>query len=183
MNKMQTIAKITLVTLALFIILGFVKSILTTLPLLSHGVPSFAIFFTCLVIVTMGALSVLVAQQLIFKSEKWASKIVGYVDEHQSQEISNWLPIVYHLTVVISGILLLLWTINPFFGLISSIYIYFGPESDKMPLHPEMYLIPRLISVVIRLSLAIYLLYGAPHFVRWHVTKTLAQCHDQAVDK
>lgn len=180
MNKIQPIARVALATLALFIILDIIKSILHFLPHLIELIEHTSVPITFLIITSVSIgifiiLGIVIFQQLLIKGDKWASKIVNYCEENQSQANSPWLGTTYRLVFIIAGILFIYWTIPCFLNLVRSLLLRSEPEWNR-PLH--VIFVPRLVSFVLRLALTVYLLSGASHFVRWQVKKTLEQCKE-----
>ena len=179
---MQTIARIALATLALYIILQIIKSTISSLFFIGHAgeVPITVLVIGCLGVASLIALAIIIAHQLLIKGDKWALRIISYSEENQPQISPHWLPATYHLVSVLAGILFLYWTIPAFFALLSSFYLKIQPSyGPYLSMSPKSYFWPRFASFGIRLALTLYLLCGAPHFVRWQVKKTLEQCNNQ----
>ncbi len=176
MTKMQNIAKITLITLALFIFFSLTKSILSSLNLIGHigGLPLVFLLMTCLGTLCMIIFAVLLVQQLIIRSNYWACRIIPQDRESESTNLRFSPESVYRLISVVLGLLFLYWTLPSFFSFITSLFTRFSSEhASFLARTTTEWLWPRFISFAIRLSITIYLLCGAPHFVRWQVKKTL----------
>jgi hypothetical protein len=88
----------------------------------------------------------------------------------------QWLPVAFRLVCVTAG-LYCLFTVgwNKSFNLIR--YHMFKPEAARegyKALYTAKFLsIELIIRWLIMLAIGIYLVCGAPHFVRWHVKRTL----------
>lgn len=182
MNKMQTIARIIFAAIALYIILESIKSIISSFYTLGLGVelPLISLFIIFLGIGLTIILIVIVAWQLIMRGDKWACKIVAQAQDYEAEEKTNWLPATYHIIAVGLGILFIWWTIPYIFQLLYYIKLA-QPSSNGQ--YRQIYsagyrVLPTLISVIGRLIITIYLLCGAPHFVRWQVKKTLQLCEE-----
>ena len=177
MNKMQTIARITLAAIAIYIILDVAKSILSGLSLIAHGgLPNISLFMMFVSIGIMTILAVIIGRELIVRGEKWACRIVAHSEEYEAEEKTNWLPTTYHIIAMSIGILFIWWAIPYIFQLVSSFLLSLNAEYKQWYPHPK--LLSQLISVIVRLIIAAYFLFGAPHFVRWQVKKTLELCEE-----
>ncbi|RKY06972.1 MAG: hypothetical protein DRP65_11025 [Planctomycetota bacterium] len=182
MNKMQTIARITLAAIALYIILEFAKHIPSSLYFIGHAgeLTLTSLFMAFVATGSMIILVVIIAWQLIVRGEKWACKIVTKAQNYEAEEKTNWLPTTYHIIAVSLGILFIWWTIPYIFQLLYYIKLA-QPSSNGQ--YRQFYsggyrVLPTLVSVIGRLIISVYLLCGAPHFVRWQIKKTLELCKE-----
>jgi hypothetical protein len=128
----------------------------------------------------MGSLAVylcliwLAFRYLICRSDKLASKIVG------SEELSdvgcafNWYPFALRLTMMIAGFLFLQKTISLSGNLVY--YIRYSFHSDTLAGIDQVYEYGAYFLSY--LAASIYLLCGAPHFVRWQIKKTIELCRE-----
>lgn len=187
MNKMQSIARIALASLAIYIILDLAKSILSSFYLIGRAdeLPLILLFMSFAVIGSMIILVLIIAWQLIGHGEKWACKIVAHAQDYEAEENTNWLPTTYRIIAVGLGILFIWWTIPSVLQLVSSVLLRLNAKSvmsNSNVEYKQLYTTPRLltqlISFIVQLIITIYLLFGAPHFVRWQVKKTLDLCEE-----
>ena len=178
MNKMQTIARITFAGIAFYIILDLAKSILSSLYFIGHAgeLPLISLLMSFVAIGGMIILGVIIARELILRGEKWACRIVTQAQDYEAEEKTNWLPTTYHIIAIGLGILLIWWTIPSIFQFVSSFLLSLNPDYKQF--YTISRLLPTLISVIVRLIITVYLLCGAPHFVRWQVNKTLELCEE-----
>lgn len=181
MNKMQTIARVTLVAIALYIILDLAKHMFQSLYFLGRG-GELSLISLLMAFVATGSMIILaaiIAWQLIVRGEKWACRIVAQAQDYEDEEKTNWLPTTYHIIAVGLGILFIWWTIPYIFQLIYYIKLALSSSNGQ---YRQMYsghlALPTFISVIARLIIAVYLLCGAPHFIRWQVKKTLELCEE-----
>lgn len=185
MNKMHILAKIALASVALYTIIITAFTVLNIIAIICSSSPDFNIGIVLVLVATLLSFIVItavIAQQLLFRADKWADKIIGTSDSDRIENHIPWLPVTYRIVLVCCGILILYWTTPQIFGLINRVLIGFQyKEADYRP--PQLAVWPSLASYVIRMCFGAYLLFGAPHFVRWQVTKTLVQYHAQAVEK
>jgi len=181
MNKMQTITRITLAAIALYIILEFAKSMFQSLYFIGRGgeLSLISLLMAFVASASMIILAVITAWQLIVRGEKWACRIVAHAQEYEAEEKTNWLPTTYHIIAIGLGILFIWWTIPYIFQLLYYIKLA-QPSSNGQyrQIYSGYRILPTLISVIVRLIISVYLLCGAPHFVRWQVKKTLELCKE-----
>jgi hypothetical protein len=171
MNDLHKLARIILVALGTYLLLTYGVGIFATLPYLFSGQPQMR-SFAIKGLVSFAMLAVclgLVIYALICRADLLSSKIIGI---HESDQTSVWwLPFAFRLAAVCAALMMLSRSI---FALTSTIVNYIGmmalmPAKASISWHV-------LVASLIQLALAIYLLCGAPHFVRWQVRKTLEHC-------
>jgi hypothetical protein len=173
MNKMHTLTKIILSAIGIF----FAIRLLSQLPLAIfwfYSKPAWetaaSLLFSLLIV--GGALAALV-YILIYKRESLAKKIVGSEQLPEPDSQIKWLPVALRLVCIAGGIYFLntvLWHTTYVIGQTATLkarnyYTAYAPFSSR-----------NIIPWVIMLICGIYLLCGAPHFVRWQVKKALQQC-------
>jgi hypothetical protein len=171
MNDLRKLARIILVGLGIYVLVKYGIGLFAGLPYLFYGespLPEFAVVQLVSFVLATVCLS-LVIYALVWKTDFWSAKIAG-PDERDGAEIW-WLPFAFRLASVCAGILYLSWAISA----LASITVRYIQMMDPrftfrpMPWH-------NVVGWVIQLGLAIYLLCGAPHFVRWQVKKTIEHC-------
>ena len=173
MNKMHTLTKIALSAIAIF----FTIRLLSQLPIPIFWLfskPSWetagSSFLSLLVIV--GAVAVLV-YLFIYKRDNIAKKIVGPEQLPEPDSQIQWLPVAFRLICIAGGIYFVntvLWHATYVINQLAIIkaangYTTYTPFNSRS-----------ILPWIIMLICGIYLLCGAPHFVRWQVKKTLEQC-------
>lgn len=171
MNDLHKLARIILVGLGIYVLIRHAIGVIAVLPYLFYGgsplrgyavgqLVSFALFAVC---------SGLVVYALIWKADSLSMKVTGIYESDQAEVW--WLPFAFRLASVCAGILLLSWSISALTSIIATYVQMADPRfvNRSMPWQ-------RLVGWIIQLPLAIYLLCGAPHFVRWQVKKTLEHC-------
>lgn len=177
MNKMRTLAKIVFIGLGVYIITGLLPALFMPLYMLS-GQLSFETFIQAIALWLVYLLYLAaVIYFLIYKSEKWAGKIVTASDPQDDDNNNNqiqWLPAIFRLVAVAAGI----FFIYRFATGISQMLSYFSVMRKANVDNPQKFslFLKTFLGWVTTLPIGIYLLYGAPHFVRWQVKKTLQQC-------
>jgi len=173
MNKMHTLTKIILSAIGIFFTIRLLSQ--STIPIYyiySH--PSWetagTFLLSLLVIgVAIGALIYL----FVYKRDSLAKKIVGSEQPPEPDSQIQWLLVAFRLICIAGGIYFLntvLWRTTHIisqFALLKAknVYSNYAPFSSR-----------NILPWLIMLICGIYLLCGAPHFVRWQVKKTLQQC-------
>ena len=171
MNDLSKLARIIIIGLGIYILL---ESGLALFAILPHLVMSpsdvfgatggFLVLFYPLPRIALGSLIIYL---VVSREEFFVRKIVGN-QESQKTDVW-WLPFSFRLTVVLAGIFYIYWAIQQ---IVSTIRLYFV-TSRQIPVYSGVF---SLLGQIILLAGGIYLLCGAPHFVRWQVRKTIEQC-------
>jgi len=143
-----------------FYILSLVESSVHPANIMALLSPVFTMIYAALIIYL-----------LIYKADFFAGKIVGSQQRQQTQ--IWWLPFAFRLTAVFAGILYLYWVVPTMISTIHSYIMAVHYDFEDISSYLSW---NRILSWVILLAIGVYLLCGAPHFVRWQVKKTLEQC-------
>ncbi len=182
MNPMRTVAKIVLISVALYFLIhmAFSLSVYTITILTTHFPDSGNALYLIFIISYWILAGLLLIYFLIIKADFLAGKIV--VEEEQKEELKNifWLPAAFKLVFVIGGIFLLYRSIPDIIWIISSLInierYNVGSASDVM-------YSARAITWIVQLAIGIYLILGAPYFARWHVKKILESAKEETTVK
>ncbi len=186
MNKMHTLTKIILSAIGIF----FAIRLLSQLPLAIfyfYSKPSWetagALFFSLLLVA--GAIGLLV-YFLIYQHDKLAKKIVGSEQLPEPDSQIQWLPVALRLICIAGGIYFLstvLWHTTRVMGQLARFkaetYSVNGTTYTRFYTGFAPFSFRNLLPWIIMLICGVYLLCGAPHFVRWQVKKILQQCKDR----
>jgi hypothetical protein len=179
MNKMHTLAKIILSAIGIY----FIIRLLSQLPLAIfwlYSKPSWetagALFFSLLL--TAGLTAVLL-YLFFYKSESLAKKIVGSEQLPEPDSQIQWLPVALRLVCIAGGFYFLLTVIWHATYVINQL-AFLKAQENAHTTHFPLFNYQSLLPWIVMLICGVYLLCGAPHFVRWHVKKILQQCKDKA---
>jgi TRAP-type C4-dicarboxylate transport system permease small subunit len=179
MNKMHTLAKIILSAIGIF----FAIRLLSQLP--------FAVFYfrlkpswetvvsSLLSLLLIAGLITLLLYFFFYKNESLAKKIVGSEQLPEPSSQIQWLPVVLRLVCIAGGfyfVITVLWHIT---YVINELAFFKAQENAHTIYTHAHFKSQDLLPWIITLICGIYLLCGAPHFVRWHVKKILQQCKDR----
>lgn len=178
MTRMQLIAKSGLVSLGIY-------AVVTLCWYLTHVIPSFN-FPSCLIgILCFAVFAVFIAVItffLIFNNDSLARKMAGLGDQLNPAAKTLWLSSSLRVAAVFCGLILLSASI-PTIRNILLVPIRIRPFINEIFLfdsYPKPLLMPfskwcRIIYNFLKIILAVYLLCGAPHFVRWQFRHSIIQ--------
>lgn len=170
MNKMHSLTKIVLVGIALCIAFHLC-TYLISIPMMFFVDASYKWSTLPIVLFILWSLGLAVSiYLLIYKRDKLAEKIVGIADLPDPTPQIQWLPVAFRLVSVAAGLLCLYRVAT---GIIFALQRYSMLKTTSPQYLPQAF--EQILSYLILLAAAIYLLCGAPHFVRWHVKKTIEQ--------
>ena len=118
---------------------------------------------------------------LVIKRDKWARKLIAKdIDLDQQPSIDLTLIMAFRLISVGAG----LYCLNTFVWSFSSMVmvliqtINYARQEGTVQYFTGGFSVNYVLPILY-LALAIYLLCGAPHFVRWQVKKTMQFCNQQ----
>jgi hypothetical protein len=176
MNKMHTLTKIVLWAIGIF----FAIRLLSQLPLAVfwfYSKPSWETAGSLLfsVLFVAGAIGLLV-YFLIYQHDRLAKKIVGSEQQPEPDSQIQWLPVALRLICIAGGIYFLYTVLWHTTYIIGQFAAFKAQENARTILAYPPFNYQSLLPWVIMLICGVYLLCGAPHFVRWQVRKTLQQC-------
>jgi hypothetical protein len=180
MTKMYLLAKLTLTILGIFILLDFL-SYLELPSRLTKGYSDAVVGPLLVTVVSLAPLCIL-AYYLLFKSDNLARKMVGSTNEDSSDVSRIWVVTGFRLTMFLCGVLIISGSIE--FLVRVAGFVIVGPRliinmifykyiDTAFRLGFREWL--RLFVDVCRAVLGIYLVLGAPRFVRWQI-RNLETC-------
>jgi hypothetical protein len=179
MNKMHTLAKIILSAIGIF----FTIRLLSQLPAIfwfwtkpsweTAGALSFSLLLTA-------GLIALLLYLFFYKSESLAKKIVGSEQLPEPASQIQWLPVALRLICIAGGFYFLSTVLWQATYVINQLAFFKVQENAHTSYSYPPFNYHSVLPWVISLICGIYLLCGAPHFVRWQVKKILQQCKDRA---
>jgi hypothetical protein len=184
---MHTLAKIILSAIGVF----FSIRLLSQLPyaiFIFYSKPSWQTAASSLFALSLTAALIAALLYLFFyKNESLAKKIVGSEHLPEPNTQLQWLPVALRLICIAGGIYFMtnvLWQttniINQFARFKSQTYLNESKTYVQIYTGSAYFSFYNLLPWILMLTCGVYLLYGAPHFVRWHVKKILQQCKDKA---
>jgi len=173
-NELRVIARIVLIGIGLYVLLQTVLGILTGVLMILTVVPADAKKAITITAFSVDFILALLAVYFLARVEgHFSAKIVAPEPADDTQ--ISWIAAAFRLVCVTAGILFLYWTAC---SSIATLGFYISAKlSHAMASNPTQ-LWSEVIKCVIQIGLGIYLVLGAPSFVRWQVRKTLEQCRE-----
>ena len=173
MNKMHEIAKIAFAVLGIYFLIGLVQSLVFTIAMIFSQFSGFTVAMVVISILFTLGCAYAVFYFLIIKRDWLAGKIVSTEQEIVPGTTASWLPIAYRLAVLVVALLFLRSVLWEFTSLVNRILSTRGIEGYSGRYMKEM-----ILKLIFTLPVTIYLLCGAPHFVRWQIKKTTEFCKE-----
>jgi len=179
MTRMQIIAKAGLVSLGIY-------AVVTLCWYLTHVIPSFNLPSGLVGTLCFTVFAIFIAVTtffLIFNNDSLTRKMAGPGDQLNPATEALWLAASLRVATVFCGLILLSTSI-PTIRNILLVPIRIGPLINEIFLFdsfPKSLLFPfskwcAIIYNFLKLILAVYLLCGAPHFLRWQFRHSIVQC-------
>jgi len=181
MSKMHVIAKAVLAglgVLAVFSVLDFISiAVPGEIVRLRCGIPRTVSVVNILILTATTLAFGVVFFRLIFRSDRWAERIVGCRKNCEPMSDASWVVIVFRFAAVLCG-LIITWRSLPAIVAVVS----FSPQLREVirdmtygifPTIPLTALCKAVFELICLVS-GLYLLSGAPHFVRWQMEKLAA---------
>jgi hypothetical protein len=171
-NELRVIARIVLIGAGLYVLLQIALSILVTLPIMLTVASADVI--NAMTITAM-AIYIVLALAAVYFLVRIADRIASRIVESEQVDDTqiSCLAVAFRLVCVTAGVLFIYWTI---FGSIATISFYISAKLSNQMTSMYHQLWPEVVKCVLMLGMGIYLVCGAPGFVRWQVKKTLKQC-------
>jgi hypothetical protein len=172
MKNTQAFARIMIVGLGIYTCLRTVPLLLNSSAFLLSGPSITSIGMALLSLGVTGTFLGLVIYLLFYKSVDLATHLSRDLDPMPEQPIAAWLPTVLRLICMGTGLLYLSKFVT---GLSHALQFWAwihnqpGVSGNQRPS-----LTATSFGWALLLPLGIYLIYGAPHYVRWQVRQTLA---------
>jgi len=172
MNKIHSFAQIVLAAIGIFFCIRIFSQMLSTVGFLAMKLSAGSVS----AFMTMVLVLLVVCYFFLHKRRQLAAMIVGKDDLPDADSQMQWLPAAFRLVCIFAGLYCLHSTA---WSVIYSLRIYFmGRVSGRLDIS-ELFNPALILGWAVALVVGVYLLCGAPHFVRWQVKKTLEQCASQ----
>ena len=185
MNRMISLARIMFAGLGIYLSIAIFGGIIHPFMLVfDHTGPS-ALGTAFLSLLFSAVMLAAVVWGLFIKGDYWAHKLIARDLDSEGWNIEISLTMAFRLVCVGAGLICLRSFVFRMTGFVlqiltaikftaqtagSNTIIYGGPKFKMI----------HFIQTGLLLALSIYLLWGAPHFVRWQVKKTKALCNQKS---
>jgi hypothetical protein len=175
MNDMRALTKIILGTLGIFLLIQMIP-LFTNVMAMAFGASSQTLsgyyVFSFLGVILLWAF--LILSVFLFKRDRavrWITKDIPAQTEPAAA--TNWIYFAYRLVCFIVGLLLCYRFLMAVPNVVVRIPYYLRGAQES-----GFSILLQSFGVLLLLPAGIYLLCGAPHFVRWQVSKTLELCKE-----
>ena len=182
MNKIHSFAKVVLAAIGIFFAIRIIANMTTLISLTITMHPDASIITAVIWFPLLGLCLAVICYIFLYKREWLAKWIVGTDAIAEPDSQIQWLPAAFRLVCVAAG-MYCLYTVgwDVIYRLIPLIQYYMSKSDTPRLGYKVLYTanilnIEQIIGWLIMLAIGIYLVCGAPHFVRWQVKKTLQQC-------
>jgi hypothetical protein len=177
MNNTHAFTKVILAAIGIFFSIRIISQMAMALGFLTTN-PSLKSLGLAIVSLSITGFGLAVVCYLfLYKREELAKKIVGQKEPAEPAAQIQWLPAAFRLICIFAGLHCLYavsWRLIYKLGQYS-FYNRPGMYTAKIVNMEDV------LYWLIMLTASVYLLCGAPHFVRWQVRKTIEQCKEQQV--
>ena len=172
MNKIHSFAKIVLAAIGIFFAIRIMSQILMPLALATRDPSLKSAAIAVASTLFLGLCLALIWYVFLYKREHLAKRVVGTDELAEPASQIQWLPVAFRLICIAAG-LYCLYTVT--WNIIYNVNAYFSYEAKMYQFASQFLNTGRILHWLIMLTVGIYLVSGAPHFVRWQVRKTLEQ--------
>lgn len=174
MNDLRKLTRIILIGLGVYILLGFTLQLFMIIPYFLLKDSRFDTFGIVQVLsyVFVYIYVGIIIYLILYKADFFVERIIK--PQEQEQCLVWYVPFAFRLVSVFAGILFLYWVVP---SIISTVSGYLTAAAGNNVVKASVYFSwDRVLGWIVLLAMGIYLLCGAPHFVRWQVKKTVEQC-------
>lgn len=181
MDKTQSFARVIVGVMAIFFSVKVLVMMITPVGMMvsqSEVGP-----FWPLVLVTLISVLVLVLLQYfgVFRPEKVVSLITSHVEQAPPVAPRQWLPAAYRLVCMFAGLHCLYGVLYRGISQVSLYYYYFRQAATSQTTRDRFIRPEEIATTLVLLAMGLYLLAGAPQFVRWHLKRTARFCAEAPV--
>ncbi len=179
MDRVQSFARVLIGVMAIYFSVNVLVMMIAPVGMMLNRPNVESVGLMALSLLIFAACLVLLQYFGIFRPQKVVNLITSQVEPQQAIKQNQWLPAAYRLVCLFTG----LYCIYVFvFSLtrVLTLYVYYqnvDARSTPSPVRPE-----EAVNTLLLLGLGIYLLAGAPHFVRWHLKRTARFCAENTID-
>lgn len=175
MNDLKALTKIIVGSIGLFLLIQMLPHLISLVVMAfgtsSQGISAYYIFL----FFGVALLWVFLIFSVFFlkrdRAVRWITRDIP--SQTEPAEPTNWIYFAYRLACFLAGLLLCYKFLIAIPNVIYKIPYYLsGPHKSGLSILIQSF------GVLLLLPAGIYLLCGAPHFVRWQVSKTLELCKE-----
>jgi hypothetical protein len=184
MNKMHSLAKTLISIIAIYWLVMMIISMMQIPVMLimtsSKGQFDKTGMFWTIVLFLVEILIVFVIANILKKRDSIVEKIVGPEESSAPASQLQWIPFAYRLMSVLAG-MYCFYHVASYIAKLTTLFI--GRLAYKQMRADWMMGFNEYVAIILLIAAGIYLLCGAPHFVRWQVKKTIEMCTNGGENK
>ncbi len=179
MNKAQSVARVIVGAMAIFFSVKVLVMMITPVGMLLAG-GSAGPFWPVLLNLAISVVILVVLQYFgVFRSQKVVGLLTSRIEPDAPMPAGQWLPAAYRLVSVFAGLYCIYAVL---YRLVTQVGIHFYLERGVRTARSYLLRPGEIATTLILLVVGVYLLAGAPHFVRWHLKRTIRFCAENPVD-
>jgi hypothetical protein len=178
MDRMQSFARVLVGAIAIYFSVNVLVMMIAPVGMMLNRPNVESVGLMALSLLIFAACLVLLQYFGVFRPQKVVNLITSQVEPPQAIEENQWLPAAYRLVCMFTGLYCVYGFVLRVTRVLTLYVLYqnIAARSAPSPIRPE-----EIVTTLILLGLGLYLLAGAPHFVRWHLRKTARFCAENAV--
>ena len=173
MNSTKKFTRIILTAIGIFYIIKIIPAIIQTTAFAIYSRTRESLWSVSIGIL-LTAIAILLLWYFFFYLRDWlAEKIIGRNTTDESDRQVAWFPAALRLSCVFAGLYCFFTAVLMLLQQLSIYFLYAGQNLSRTPV---VFDIIKIIELILLFAGSVYLVLGAPHFVRWQVWKTTEQC-------
>ena len=182
MNRVQSFARVIIGAMAIFFSVKVVVMGIAPVAMLLNGVDGESLWSILVsVLVSLAALALL--QYFgILKPQKIVDRVTSNIESQTPTSPISWLPAGYRLVCLFAGLYCIYSVLSRAVTQVALYSHVLADDSAAESMRSYLLRPEDVATTVILLVLGVYLLVGAPHFVRWHLKKTARFCQENAIE-
>lgn len=183
MNKMHALARIVFAALVIYIAVTFVPYMITFISMLFYqNIDASVIAWSLIYLLIVAIFMALLYYFLVRKRDQLAQKVVGTVEPSEPGTDIHWLTAALRLMCIVAGLISVYRVLIGIGQPLRIIHMILQRSHENFPFAA---ILNSFLGWLVLLPFGVYMLCGAPHFVRWQVKKTLevaGQIKENTVD-
>jgi hypothetical protein len=185
MDKLRSFAKIALAAIGIFFAFRLFDNMIMLVNTIIFGglrgskfLPGM-VFASVVSLMFLGLCLAAICYVCFYKREQLAERIVGTDEPADPRSQIDWLYTAFRLVCIAAGLYCLHSVIWRF---VYAIQRHIVSRAQNYDVVSRVFRMELVLGWLVMLAIGTYLICGAPHFVRWHVRKTLEQCRLDSAD-
>jgi hypothetical protein len=178
MDRIQSFARVLVGAIALYVGINILVMMVAPIGMMIYYPDIESLGLMALSLLISAACLVALLYFGVYRPQRVIRLITSDVGLREPLAQGHWLPAAYRLACMFAG----LYCVYRFvYGMtrVLALCEYYRSTGTwaTSPIRPE-----EILTTLVLLGLGIYLLVGAPHFVRWHLKRTARFCAENTID-